>query len=897
MRLPAGTRVGHYEIVSVLGVGGMGEVYRAHDTKLRRDVALKVLPAAFAHDKDRMIRFEREAHVLASLSHPNIASIFGIEDSGDTRALVMEVVEGPSLSDRIKIGPLPFEEAIEIAKQIADAFEYAHDHGVIHRDLKPANVKITPDDVVKVLDFGLAKAFTGELSAASGSVGGGAEASPTLTLRATQAGMILGTAAYMAPEQAKGKPVDRRADIWAFGVVMFEMLTGQPLFTGDTAAEIMASAIKEEPKLEKLPASTPSAIRRLIERCLQKDPRQRLQAIGEARIILGGPMQEEPAPQKAMATAVPSKARFALVPWALASVLFLALAALAFTHYRETPSLQSLRFQIPPPGAALPQHFTLSGDGRKLAFVATAGGPTQIWIRAMDALESRPLAGTEGATYPFWSPDGAYLGFFADGKLKKVAVAGGPSQTLCDASTGRGGTWNREGVIVFSPGPASSLFRVPAAGGNPVPVTKIAAGSAAAGDRFPSFLPDGTHFLYLAGSDKANLSGLNVGSLDGAAATRLLTDPTNALYAPPPPGVANGHLLFRREDTLMAQPFDPKSMKMVGDVFPIAEHVPISMNTGFGAFSVAGNGTLVYRAGNEAVSRELAWLDRSGKRGGVVGKSGEKAQASISPNEKTVAVAIGSSTRSDIWLQDLQRDIITRFTFRPGASFSPVWSPDASYLAFTLGAGTTYGWDIIRKSLSGNGQEDLLVHAGLNASPDDWSPDGKTIVYQQGGQNTGFDLWLLPLDANRKPVPYLQTQFNEENAQFSPDGKWMAYDSDESGQTQVYIQAVPPNGSKWQVSNAGGLQPTWRRDGKELFYISTDDKLMAAPIKLGSTVAPGTPQFLFDVASFKQPAVGISYSVSRDGQRFLLSAPAGNQGTAGVPSITVVTNWQPSLNK
>jgi dipeptidyl aminopeptidase/acylaminoacyl peptidase len=347
----------------------------------------------------------------------------------------------------------------------------------------------------------------------------------------------------------------------------------------------------------------------------------------------------------------------------------------------------------------------------------------------------------------------------------------------------------------------------------------------------------------------------------------------------------------------MAQPFDPRSLKMVGDVFPIAEHVPISVNTGFGAFSVAGNGTLIYRSGNEVINRELAWFDRSGKRGSVVGKPGEKAQASISPDEKTVAVAIGSSTRADIWLQDLQRDILTRFTFRPGTAFSPVWSPDGNYLAFTLGAGATYGWDIIRKSLSGNSQGDLLVHAGLNASPDDWSPDGKWIVYQQGGQKTGQDLWLLPLDGDHKPVPYLQTQFDEENGQFSPDGKWMAYDSDESGQTQVYIQAVPPNGSKWQVSNAGGLQPIWRRDGKELFYISTDDKLMAAPIKLSSTVAPGTPQLLFDVASFKQPTVGISYSVSRDGQKFLLSAPAGSLAAAGVPSITVVTNWQASLNK
>ena len=900
MRLPEGSRLGHYEIAAIIGVGGMGEVYRALDTKLRRDVALKVLPASVAHDADRMSRFEREARVLASLSHPNIASIFGIEESGDTRALVMELVEGPTLAERLQHSPLPIEEAIDVAKQIAEAIEYAHDQGVIHRDLKPANVKITPQGAVKVLDFGLAKAITGDLTAASGSPLHSPTLSPTLTMRATQAGMILGTAAYMAPEQAKGKTVDRRADIWAFGVVLFEMLTGQALFQGDTAAEIMASALKEEPKLEKLPAATPPALRRLIERCLNKDPKQRLQSIGEARIILSGPMQAESASQTTPAqAAAPSRSPLGYAAWAVAGVLLAALAALAFVHFRETPpTQQSLRFQIPPPGSTQAEYFRLSPDGRMLAFVASAGGPSQVWVRSMDALESRALAGTDNATYPFWSPDGAYLGFFADGKLKKIAVAGGPAQTLCDAAAGRGGAWNRDGVIVFSPGPTSTLFRVSAAGGIPVPITKLVVTGTGGGHRFPSFLPDGVHYLFNSGSDKAEASGLFVGSLDGAEPIRLLADGTNGMYAPAARG-AGGYLVFRREDTLMAQPFDPKALKTLGDMFPVAERVPISVNTGFGAFSVAENATLAYRSGGDSLVRELVWMDRTGKRLNVVGKPGEKIQVTLSPDEKTVAVSVGApnGAQSDIWLQDLPRDVITRFTFRPGLNFSPIWSPDGSTLAYSVESSSLYYSEIFRKSTAGSGQEESLLRTGVNGFPDDWSPDGKWIIYQQLGQKTGIDLWLLPLNGDRKPIPYLQTSFDEQGAQFSPDGKWMTYDSNESGQRQVYIQAVPPNGSKWQISTSGGENAVWRRDGKELYYVSADLKLMTVPIKLGASVEPGTPQPLFAVGSFRQPLIGVSYAATRDGQRFLLSVPAGGETAAAAPPITVVTNWQSAVKK
>jgi eukaryotic-like serine/threonine-protein kinase len=893
MPLAPGTRIGPYEVIAPLGAGGMGEVSRAHDTKLRRDVALKVVPPAFASDPERMGRFEREAQVLASLSHLNIASIYGIEESGATRALVMELVEGPTLAERIQPGPIPLKEALEIARQLADAIEYAHDRGVIHRDLKPANIKITPEGTVKVLDFGLAKALTGDIEAAPGSKSNSPALSPTLSMRATQAGMILGTAAYMAPEQAKGKTVDRRADIWAFGVVTFEMLTGQPLFTGDSTTEIIASALKEEPKLERLPGSTPPAVRRLIERCLNKDPKQRLQSIGEARIILSGPLEEAAPPaagQPGTLTAHPSR-RTSVTPWAVAlAACLLALAGISFVHFRELPPAQEiLRFQISLPGTFQVGFVALSPDGRVLAFVTSNGGQNQVWIRPLDTLESRVLAGTDGATYPFWSPDAGYLAFFQRGKLKKIAIVGGPAQTLCDATNGRGGTWNREGVILFSPGPTSELYRVSSAGGTPVRVTHVP--GTGAGHRFPAFLPDGTHFLYNAGSDKPESAGLFVGSLDGSAPVRLLPDATNGLYAPPDIPGAAGHLLFRREDTLMAQPFDPKTLKTTGEIFPLAEHVLQGGNLGFGAFSVSANGILTYRSGGAVANRELVLVDRAGKRLRVASKPGAfVGPMALSPDEKAVAVTIGNNSEDDVWVQDLQRDTVSRFTFRPGGNRGPKWSPDGSRIVYAFQDASTYSSDLFRKPSAGTGQEELVLHGGVNAVPEDWSRDGKFLVYSQTDQKTATDLWLLGMDGASKPIPYLRTPYDESGARFSPDGKWMAYISNESGQNQVYIQAMPVSGAKWQVSTTGGANASWRSDGKELFYVSADSKLMSVPIKLGASVEPATPQALFSYAGTT------GYAAFHDGQRFLVNVPAGGEA-ATVPPLTVVTNWQAGLKK
>jgi serine/threonine protein kinase len=887
MPLPVGDKLGPYEILALIGMGGMGEVYRARDTKLKRDVAIKVLPAALARDPDRLARFEREARLLASLDHPNIGAIYGLEESNNTRALVLALIEGPTLADRIATGPVPLEEAIHLARQMAEALEYAHERGVMHRDLKPANVKITREGTVKVLDFGLAKALTGE-DARSASPADSPAMSPTLTMRATQAGMILGTAAYMAPEQAKGKAVDRRADIWAFGVVFFEMLTGEPLFTGDSAAEIMASAIKEEPKLDRLPSSTPPVIRRLIERCLNKDPKKRLQAIGEARITLETPNVEPAAVavgDHPVELAASKKSRMA---WFTAASAILALTALAWVHFREVPPVEkSLRFQIAPPVKTPIGAFRLAPDGRHLAFISGA----KVWVRSLDSLESKSLDGTEGATYPFWSPDSENLGFFSGGKLKRIPRTGGPVQTLCDAATGRGGTWSREGVIVFSPGPTATLFRVSAGGGAPVPVTKfLGTSTSSQGHRFPEFLPDGQHFLYVAQSDKPEDNGVYLGGLDGTR-TRILPEQSSAIFAPGPAGQTGGYILFRRLDTLMAQPFDAARLKLAGDVFPVSDRVgeAFASNTGFGAFSLSADGTLVLGSG-ESGSRQFVWFDRSGKRMAAATEPGNLVTDSaptLSPDGKKLAYVTGNNEESTIWLQDLAGGSPSRFTFAPGRNANAVWSPDGSRIVFSLQPRSVSNSDLIIKPANGAGREELLLHAGVNGVATDWSRDGKLLAYTTDLPSA--DLWLLPLEGERKPVSFLRTPFAEIDGHFSPDAKFLVYASDESGQRQIYVQPLPPNGSKWQVSKAGGADPGWRRDGKEIFYVAPDQKLMAAPVKTEPAFEAGTPQTLFEAGNG-------AYIPSPDGQRFLVAVPAGGEA-AQAPSLTVVTHWQAELKK
>ena len=871
MPLAPSARLGPYEILSSIGAGGMGEVYRARDTKLGRDVAIKVLPDAFAHDTERMARFEREAQVLASLNHPNIAAIYELEESGDVRALAMELVDGPTLADRIAQGPLPLDEALDVARQIADGVEYAHEKGVIHRDLKPANIKLTADGTVKLLDFGLAKAVDEPGPQGNPSV------SPTLTMQSTRLGVILGTAAYMSPEQASGKPVDRRSDIWSFGVVLWEMLSGSRLFDGETVSHTLADVLRGEIDVNKLPVGTPFVIRELVGRCLDRDMKTRLRDIGEARIAIqkyrANPL--EPGVSERVVTRHERRERLAWI-----AVCGLLLATLAFVYYR--PAAKEARILklslLPPEKAVFFGPPAVSPDGRHVAFAATAGDKTQLWVRDLDSLAARPLPGTEGAINPFWSPDNRFIAFFAGGKLKKVEVVGGPAQTLCDAAAGRGGTWNRTGVIVFTPGILDSLYRVPAAGGNATPLIALDQSLGEDSLRCPWFLPDGRHFLYTARDADQEKSTIYVGDLESKQKRRILNANSNAVYAPP------GFVVFLRERTLMAQPFDAGSAQTTGDPFPIAENVDfISAYGGF--FSVSQNGVLAYLSSSAGSNVQLNWFDRGGKPLGAVGAPGNLFSASISPDGSTVAVARSDPQMStgDIWLHDLARGATSRFTFGPKINGSPVWSPDGSRIVFGSTRDGTFRLYV--KPTGGAGKEELL--SNLRGLPSDWSRDGRFIVSSQFGTK-GYDIWVLPISGDRplvpgKPFPFLQTEFNERWAKLSPDSQWVAYTSNESGQNEVYVQTFPSPGGKSQISTGGGSRPVWRRDGRELFYIAADGKLMAVEVKLGSKLEAGAPKPLFDTRLGNGP-----FDISPDGRRFLLANPSED---AGRTPMTVVVNW------
>ncbi len=761
--------LGPYEILAPLGSGGMGEVYRATDTKLGRAVALRLLAPALAGDADYMARFTREAQVLASLNHHSIAAIYGLEESNGVRALVMELVEGPTLAERIAAGPLPLEETLHIAKQIADALEAAHEKGIVHRDLKPANVKITPEGVVKVLDFGLAKAPE-QSTAISAS-------SPTLTMRATQAGVIMGTAAYMSPEQAAAKPVDKRADIWSFGVVLWEMLTGRQLFSGETISHTLADVLRAEIDVRKLPAGTPQAIRDLVRRCLDRDTKTRLRDIGEARIAIQKYLAD---PTSTPVTTLPIR-RNAL-PWAVAAVAAVAaLGALAFAYYnRASEEPRTLRFFVAPPEKATFNSFSppaLSPDGRRLAFVADTGGKRQIWVRDLDSLAARPLTGTEDAFGPFWSPDSRRIGFFASGKLKKIEVAGGPAQTLCSAAAGRGSSWSQNGVIVFTPGFTSPLYRVPETGGEATQLTTFGP-LGENSHRYPWFLPDGRHFLYLAASSDWEKTAAYIGDLESKDRRRLIAANSAVVYTPP------GFLLFLREGTLMAQAFHAGRAQIAGDPFPVAEQLDTASLGRPANFSVSQNGVLAYLAGGAAANQQLTWFDRTGKPLGTVGQPGVFVQPAISPDGSTVAVGRldPQAGTYDIWLHNLARGTASRFTFDPGTEFDPLWSPDGAHIVFNSNRDGPL--NLYEKASSGAGGEKVLLKSPLVKWPEDWSRDGRFLIYEQVDPKTKNDIWVLPMTGDQKPFPYLQSASSPSaGLKLSPDGRWLAYTSDETGRS------------------------------------------------------------------------------------------------------------------
>ncbi|HSP69937.1 MAG TPA: protein kinase [Bryobacteraceae bacterium] len=858
MRLTAGDKLGPYEIISLIGKGGMGEVYKAHDPRTNRDVAIKISAEQFSE------RFDREVRAVAALNHPNICTLFDVGPN----YLVMEYVEGEAPQ-----GPLPLEEALRIAEQMSAALEAAHEKGIVHRDLKPGNIKVKPDGMVKVLDFGLAKM--------GGTPAAPSEESPTLSMAATQAGVILGTAAYMAPEQARGKPVDQRADIWAFGVVFHELLSGRRLFQGEDLTETLASVVKDKPDL----STVPPRVRRLLDACLQKDPKKRLQAIGDMRLLL------EDAPEVAPLAAV--RARNWL-PWAVAAALASAVAALGFIAWRHTreeaPRLVKLLFAPPDKGSINETNgpsAAVSPDGRRVVFRATVEGKNALWVRDLDSLSLRMLAGTDGGAGPFWSPDSRWLGFFAQGKLLKIDVTGGPAITICNVEAGRGGTWNENDVIVFAPKATGGFLRVAAAGGTPVPLTELDTARKEESHRYPWFLPDGRHFLYSARSTDTEKTAVLIGDLDSKDRKEILKVASNAVYVSP------GYLLFARDRTLMAQPFDAAKLQTTGDALPIAEQVDYRAGANlYGYFAASQNGVLAYASGGYGGSLQLTWFDRTGKSAGTIGKPVDVQWTSLSPDGKSVVTdrLDAASGNRDIWLYDLARGTEQRLTFAENNRF-PIWSPDSARIAF-LGTREGAG-KVVAKAANGTGVEEILEAA--EKGPTDWSRDGRYLISTTMNSNpkTGNDIWMLPMTGTageRKPVPVFQTEFGESYNRISPDGRWLAYQSNESKRGEIYVVGFPGLNGKWQVSVDGGRIPVWSRDGRELYFVSANNKMMAVEIKPGAQFQAGVPKPLFDV---QLGANNASFDVSADG-RFLIATPV-EQGTT-VP-MTVVLNWQAALKK
>jgi serine/threonine-protein kinase len=888
--------IAHYRITGKLGEGGMGEVWRATDTKLSRDVAIKILPEAFASDPDRLARFTREAQVLASLNHPNIAAIYGVED----RALVMELVDGATLAERLAQGPVPLEEALPIARQIAEALEYAHERGVIHRDLKPANIKITAEGRAKVLDFGLAKAMSGETASAD------PVNSPTLTMRATVAGVILGTAAYMAPEQAKGKPVDRRADIWAFGIVLLEMLTGKPVYSGETVSETLAAVIMKEPDLSALPAATPVAVHSLLRRCLDRDPRQRLRDVGEARIAL------EAAPSKAEPPSLPAPAtvRRTGAPAWLAPILAASVLALGFFlwHATRPPDRPLMNFSVDlGPDAAPNNQFTavISPDGRRLVYSARiAGGGTALATRLLDQSQANVLAGTENAILPFFKPDGEWIGFFADGRLKKISVQGGAPVTLCDAANPRGAWWGEDGAIVANLD-ILHIFRVPEAGGG---LPQLIGKAEEHGDRtwrWPQILPGGQAVLVTAGASSGGgyeSASINVVQLATGQPKILLRGGYFGRYLP------SGHLVYVHQGSLFAVPFDVRRLEIRGTPVPVLHDVAAFAASGAGQLDFSQTGTLVYRSGkNGGDMSHLAWLDSAGKMQPLFSQSSVAYSPRLSPDGKLVAITLND----DISVYDPQRDATTRLTFRSEAANRFIsWMPDGKHLIFGQ-ATPSPDYAIWWARPNGSGQPEKLFSAAELLVPTSVAPDGRRIAFAREDRVTGMDLWTLPLDLSDpdhpkagQPQPFLREAGQQWDAAFSPDGRWMAYSSSQTGTAQIFVSPFPagPAAGRWQVSNtvSAARFPFWSRNGRELFYVSvlTNHIMVAGYTARGDTFAPEKPREWSSVPILMATNIP-QLDLAPDGRRFVVfpgAVPESGEGKSTV-HVTVLLNFFDELKR
>ena len=888
MTLASGARLGPYEILSPLGAGGMGEVYKARDTRLERTVAVKVLPSHMAASPESRQRFEREAKTISQLSHPHICALYDVGREGETEYLVMELLEGETLSDRLAKGGLPLEQTLRYGVEIADALDKAHRQGIVHRDLKPGNVMITKSGV-KLLDFGLAKAM--------------APAKPQSSLTSlptqqglTQEGTILGTFQYMAPEQLEGKEADARTDIFAFGCVLYEMATGKKAFSGSSQASLISAIMQNDPPpISTFQPMSPAALDRVVRKCLAKDPEDRWQNAAD----LGSELRwiGESGSQTAVAIPVATRRKNReRLAWAVAILALLLAGAAVFRSGRGTRAFAiPMRSSIILTDKSALRSIALSPDGTRLAFVARdPAGKNLLWIRPLDSLTAQPLLGTENPSFPFWSPDGRSLGFFADGKLRRIDASGGPPQTLGEAPVPRGGSWSREGVILFSPVVDGPLYRVSASGGLATAVTQLDKSRGESTHRWPYFLPDGRHFLYLVASfgsgEEKEKMGIYVRSLDSKEERLIVAAKSTLAYAAP------GFVLFRRERHLVAQPFDAQRLRITGDPLLVAENIQYFPQTSGALFSVSENGLLVYQSESTSVLSRLLWLDRSGREIGSLGAVGDQANPRISPDGKRVALDITDhqSGNVDVWIYQSAGGVATRFTSDPAIEAGPIWSPDGQRIAFiSFRRGHP---DIYQKSSSGAGIDEAVLASDRTKYVTDWSPDGRFLLFRALDATTNLELWVMPVGGDGKPIPFIKTTFGVNQGQFSPDGRWVAYASNESGKWEIAVAPFPGPGGNWKVSTAGGTEPRWRRDGKELYYIAPDGKLMAVEVMAGTTFEAGVAKPLFPIRRREPVSASdlFSYDVSADGQRFLVSTDAGE--VTSVP-LTAIVNWTAGLKQ
>jgi serine/threonine-protein kinase len=890
MRDLIGRTLGHYRIVEKIGEGGMGVVYRAQDERLDRDVAVKVLPEAVAEDPQRLARFEREAKLLASLSHQNVATLHGLEEHDGQRFLVMELAEGETLAERIKKGPIPVDDALDYACQITEGLEAAHEHGIIHRDLKPANVMVSPEGQVKILDFGLAKAWHHDESDAD------LTHSPTLTAQMTAAGVLLGTAAYMSPEQVRGKPVDRRADIWAFGCVLWEMFTGRKLFEGETVSDLLASVLKEAPDLGSLPDDLPPAVRRLVGRCLEKDARRRLQWIGEARLEIEN-VSAGQTEQRLTGEGTQPQRR---VTWALILLSVLAGAALGalgmwLMQPAQTAREQSVRrFQIaiPPIETARSlqaNSLALSPTGSHLVFVgesAAQPGVGRLNLRALDRFEAEPIEGTEGAYGPFFSPDGEWLGYFQGLSLMKRPVRGGPPVRICGAEdAARGGSWTRDGRIFFSPSWFSGVFLVTSDGGERVAVTTLEEDEKS--HRFPHVLPDGSAVLFTvsgATTDTFDDASIDVISLRTGERKRLVEGGTAPVYLP------SGYLLFGRDGVLLAAPFDAEALELTGPPMPVIDDLVTSPNFGSAQYTVAANGTLAYlQGGPELFNHRIVQISRDGESTTLPLEPRIYTMVRFSPQGNRLAVRVDAAN-AQLWVFDLERETMSRLTHRWEVN-DPIWSPDGSLVAYSLFRGGRS--DIVALHTDGTGQPRTL-HSGSNILTYAWSPDNRWIVFAETQGESNYDLFLLPVEGDGKVEPFDPTPFHEDDASLSPDGRWLAYRSDRSGRWEVYVQGFPEGGAHQLVSARGGLNPLWSRDGRELFFLSSD-RLMAVDVVPGTPPRFGRPRPLLELSKQIMYYDDRVFDAAPDGQSFVTVVK--EEGWTPATRVNVVLNWSEELKR